>query len=83
MVGPGSCHPVEAESQIIPGTDPFGCIDAAGLKRCEQLGARQGDRGAAGTPQHLAADALQAHFETLEIGKAVDRAIEPTAHLHA
>ena len=74
---------LQAEREIVVGAHPLGGIHHAGLQGGEDLAARQGHGGAAGAPEHLAAEAGNAHLEALQVRQRVDLLVEPARHLHA
>src|SRR5690606_40783249 len=74
---------LQPSGDVVARADPFRRVDRAVLQRGDDLRARQIDRRAAGEPQHLAADAGNAHLQAAQIRDAVYAPVEPAAGLHA
>jgi hypothetical protein len=76
-------HAVQAEGEVVPGTDPFGRVQRARLQRGEDFAARQRLHVHADPAPDLAAEAGGAEGKTLQIVDACDLVGEPAGHLRA
>src|SRR3546814_8692559 len=70
---------VEAEGEVVIGTDPLGGVDGAGLESRRNLAARQVDDVGARSFEDRAAEAGNAHLEALEVLQRADLLVEPAA----
>src|SRR3546814_15531429 len=68
---------VEAEGEVVIGTDPLGGVDGAGLESRRNLAARQGDDGGARTFEDRAAEAGNAPPAALEVLQLTELLVEP------
>ena len=76
-------HLVQAQGQVVVGTDPLGGIDHAGLQRGIDLPAGDAHRGAAGGGENIPRQSRNAHLDPLQVLKGIDLGAEPASHLHA
>ncbi len=72
---------VEAELEVVIGTDPFGGVDGAAFKRRIDVAAGDLLRYDTQLFHDQAAHAADPHLDTLQVSKAGDLLAEPAAHL--
>src|SRR3546814_9885707 len=74
---------VEAEGEVVLGTDPLGGVDGAGLESRRNLAARPVDDVGARRFEDRAAEAGNAHLEALEVLQRAGLPVAPAASLDA
>ena len=76
-------HFVEAQLQIVIGSNPLGCVNGALLQCLVNFTSRNVLRYAVQTAENFAAKTADAHLHALDVGHGLDFLAIPAAHLGA